>query len=791
MTNLSLLMLDHNNISDISTLSGLTNLTDLRLKQNPLNASSINDHIPALQARGVRVTFDPTPSTITITDDPTPVTIRDAKLRAAIAAALGKASGATITQGDMTTLFVLEAPEADIKNLAGLEFATNLQKLDLAGNTVWSDSALRGLTALSDLANLRILYLGGNQLTDLSALSDLTNLQTLHLYFNDLTNISPLRGLTNLTELDLDDNNITNISALSEMTNLRILYLGGNNITNISPLSGLTSLTDLGLGHNNLTSISPLRGLTNLSWLWLDGNNLKDVSKLASVFSGFDRLEWLALGDNNIRDISKLTPAVPGLTHLWLHGNDIKDISPLRRLPHLEWLWIAKNNITDISALSSLTKLQGGGFRFNNISDLSPLAGLPNLTNRLHFEFNNITDVSPLAGLTDLKGLYLGGNNITDVSPLAGLTSLEKLDLEDNPLSAASINRHIPQLQDRGVTVWFKPTPFREGDFDIELVFLDPFTDSQKNVFRIVARRWTWVITEDLPDYELTRGWSGQCGDQSFEIPAGERIDDLRIYVTSFDGGGTVVGWGTPYLLREETHLPVLGCMEFDLKRANLLITGLHEIGHVLGFGPVWDDLGLYQNPPDGDEHFNGPLAIAAFNDAGGWNYTGKKVPLENSAHWRNSVFPGELMNYGGGPYLSAITVQSLADLGYGVDVTQANPYTLPDAAGKASAKISAAMPSTLGVDGALADTYTFPDADLPGQGRIARGLPSIPDDLLRGHLESVEGVRGRNFDGDHLMRRSGLPTYVQREWSCGAGQQQEPIYVVDPQGRIVRTISP
>ena len=69
--------------------------------------------------------------------------------------------------------------------------------------------------------------------------------------------------------------------------------------------------------------------------------------------------------------------------------------------------------------------------------------------------------------------------------------------------------------------------------------------------------------------------------------------------------------------------------------------------------------------------------AIAAFNDAGGRNYTGAKVPVDGS-HWRYSVLEGDLMVPGGGRALSAITVQSLADLGYGVDVTQADPYTLP-----------------------------------------------------------------------------------------------------------------
>ena len=226
--------------------------------------------------------------------------------------------------------------------------------------------------------------------------------------------------------------------------------------------------------------------------------------------------------------------------------------------------------------------------------------------------------------------------------------------------------------------------------------------------------------------------------------------------------------------------------MGFDLKRANLLITGLHEVGHVLGFGTVWDDLGFYQNPPDGDEHFNGPLAIAAFNDAGGWNYTGKKVPLENWGHWRNSVFPGELMNYGGGPYLSAITVQSLADLGYGVDVTQADAYTLPDAASaKVSAKIAAALPSIADVDVTQADAYTLSGV----QGWGAAALPSIPHRRpLQGALKSDERG-GHSLDDDRLMRRLARHSHAPPKLSCGVGLKREPIYVVDEQGYIIRTL--
>ena len=396
----------------------------------------------------------------------------------------------------------------------------------------------------------------------------------------------------------------------------------------------------------------------------------------------------------------------------------------------------------------------------------------------------------------------LSFNNITDISPLAGLTSLEELNLRENPLSDVSIAEHVSALENMGVTVVFDS--FRKGDFDIELVFLDSFTESQKRVLQYVARRWMAVITRDLPDYEFTQGWSGTCGGQSFNIPSGERIDDLRIYMITLEGDRQdPLGWGSPHLLREENHLPVLGCMAFDLERANLEITGLHEVGHVLGFGAVWEDFGLIQDlswdDVNADTHFNGPLAIAAFNEAGGRDYTGAKVPVQkmDGSHWRGSLFHGELMLPWGGGALSAITVQSFADLGYGVDVSQADPYTLPGAsAGKVSAKIAAARPpvSSPGVNIARANIPPSRGADLYGQGRISDGPSSIfGDGRWRGRLESAERVwgRGMNFDlpDERTMWRAAPPAFAEPKLTCGAGLLNEPIYVVDPQGRVVRTI--
>ena len=98
-------------------------------------------------------------------DVPSPgVAIPDVNLRAAIEAALGKATGAPITQAEMATLDSLAASDADITDLTGLEFAVNLTWLDLASNDITNVSVLEGLTKLTHL------ILSSNNITDLAGL---------------------------------------------------------------------------------------------------------------------------------------------------------------------------------------------------------------------------------------------------------------------------------------------------------------------------------------------------------------------------------------------------------------------------------------------------------------------------------------------------------------------------------------------------------------------------------------------------------------------------------------------
>jgi hypothetical protein len=138
--------------------------------------------------------------------------------------------------------------------------------------------------------------------------------------------------------------------------------------------------------------------------------------------------------------------------------------------------------------------------------------------------------------------------------------------------------------------------------------------------------------------------------------------------------------------------------MSFDVADMNSLEASgglnaviLHEMGHVLGIGTLWSDFGLLQNPSGTtvlDTWFSGAQALIGFNAIGGSTYTGgQKVPVENkggqgtaNGHWRETVLGRELMTgylETGATPLSVLTVRSLTDLGYTVDVSRADAFSM------------------------------------------------------------------------------------------------------------------
>ena len=349
------------------------------------------------------------------------VHIPDSNLRAAVAEALGKSINAPITAEEMQGLRSLEARNNDIRDLAGLQFATNLTSLELIGTSV-SD-----LSHIAGLIELRELWVRHNQISDISPVRGLTNLTHLDIDDNRASDILPVRNLKNLVDLRIDRNDIVDISPLAGLIHLEELHLSRNNVSNLSPVARLINLESLDFSGNNISDLSPVAGLINLKYIGFGGN--KGVSDI-SAFAGLINLESIYFG-GRFTDISPIAGLI-NLKSIITWGNRFSDLSPLTKLTKLERVDICGAELSDLSPLANLTSLEELYLRSNEIQDVSPLAGLIRL-NRLNLSENEISDVSPLAGLTNLKWLAVNQNKVSDFSPLDGLREDLKLIWHGNP----------------------------------------------------------------------------------------------------------------------------------------------------------------------------------------------------------------------------------------------------------------------------------------------------------------------------------------------------------------------
>jgi len=228
--------------------------------------------------------------------------------------------------------------------------------------------------------------------------------------------------------------------------------------------------------------------------------------------------------------------------------------------------------------------------------------------------------------------------------------------------------------------------------YQIEVRFLGGLNTAQKNAFKAAADRWASVIVGKLPSVRVD----------------GEVIEGLLILAqgTSIDGAGGILGQAGPTHLRpaaagKAKFLPVKGTMSFDSadlkamqKDGTLKDVITHEMGHVIGVGTVWAKKALLKDAGQSTVRFTGKNARAEFGKLKKSNAA--DVPVENTGgpgtadgHWRESVFRSELMSgFIAAPNnpMSRMTVASLQDLGYDVDLSKAEPYKLPNLLAAAAA---------------------------------------------------------------------------------------------------------
>jgi hypothetical protein len=233
-------------------------------------------------------------------------------------------------------------------------------------------------------------------------------------------------------------------------------------------------------------------------------------------------------------------------------------------------------------------------------------------------------------------------------------------DAVGNVLSTEALN----------VTVTPPPPAFNiDIDYSGDSIFL--------TYFQQAAARWSSIITADIMDFD--------------------GVDDLRITasVKYIDGPGEVLAEAGPTNVRPVSALPYKAIMNFDSEDIPRLIANgnfddvvLHEMGHALGLiGPIFQYLGLLD--PTNIFQYTGANALAQYRSLSPLTANASFIPLETDggpgtagSHWSEQVFGRELLtgfiNSGVDNLLSSVTVGAMEDLGYTVDYSKADAYSLP-----------------------------------------------------------------------------------------------------------------
>ena len=593
------------------------------------------------------------------------------------------------------------------------------------------------------LSSLRSLALNDNRLTELppGVFEDLSSLDGLNLKENAFESLplDAFAGLSQLGVLNLNKNRLTALppGVFDATPRLRWLDVAHNELTRVPAgvLGGLSELTLLDLSLNRIEELSPraFEGLSGLEELRLNQNLLKALPR--GLFAGLSSLQYVrldirgdpfpVLAELDRADTSDLLAPGPARVVLRVPGG-----APYAfRIPVSVQRGTGSGGFLAVEAGDTVggavvVTPAGGEARAVHVSLGTP-PGPP-----AGFEALRVAPGEPVA-------LFAASNNRTPVvrsvipahrlqagGPAAELALAEYFgDSDGDSLVYEAVSGDPDVASGRiegGTTLWLEPgapdttevvvtatdpgglravqrfqtwvvpAPDPEA-FNIEPIFGPGFTEEAKGEIRRAADRWMEAVTGDLPDVPAdVQSPSAVCLNRAPAPRLVGVVDDLVIYMHMRLGERDVVGSAYKCTIRQESGLAIYGANWFsgvylsDHYPYTFYETALHEIGHVLGIA-YWRGL---LRARDTDPHFAGPLAVAAFNAAGGEGYLGGKVPVEDqpsltgppsSSHWRRSVIPGDVMALGvGNNLLTAITLQALADLGHEVDVSKADPYTLP-----------------------------------------------------------------------------------------------------------------
>ena len=207
------------------------------------------------------------------------------------------------------------------------------------------------IKSIEELEKLKYLSLYNCNIENMSFIANIKGLETLILRdYDNIEFLSEMTDIQNMTVLWLSGEQITDITPIRNCKNLTSLRLNDTNITDITPISSLIKLENLDLSNTKINDISSLETLNNLKSLNLEDTKIDRIN----CVSNMNKLDRLILRNTNVSDMLPIVEASPNYMDLDIRGTNVTTLKVLQDYNGKSiYIYLDREKIVDIDLIEN------------------------------------------------------------------------------------------------------------------------------------------------------------------------------------------------------------------------------------------------------------------------------------------------------------------------------------------------------------------------------------------------------------------------------------------------------
>lgn len=334
----------------------------------------------------------------------------------------------------------------NIKNAITLDISHNFVSIGLGGisnDTVTLDISYNAVSDAGGLAgktNLRNLDISHNGLTTVDNFNTCVNLVSLNLGSNKIKNINGLDGFKNVESLNMSNNGLTDMPLCTTLTKLKYLDLSDNSISSFALVNRYESLVYLNASNNLVTEFSGINTLKNLVYADFSYNKIEKV--YAKLYLTTPSLKVLKLSGNNLSASEVKNVFANGYSEIWLEDIDLSGKLPDMSLyPKIKELYMSGSKLNDADIANVFRRNDYTGLGLGGIIDDTVRDELKKQTNLITLDLDKTLYVSEYFDFLSELGileLSISECGLTELSTVLFTGKIKNIDCSDNNIEKIS-----------------------------------------------------------------------------------------------------------------------------------------------------------------------------------------------------------------------------------------------------------------------------------------------------------------------------------------------------------------